>query len=90
MYVDMHVNTIICMHHSGENKGQKFVSRFYRIFCRLLIAVPLKMYSKFDNKKWILIGQMLKLVRKWPTDIFGTDHTYNVYRIYLIKHHSIY
>jgi len=50
---------------SGRNKGQKFVGHFFedRTFCRLLIAIPLKMYSKIG---WILVGQMLKLFIKWP------------------------
>ena len=36
---------------SGRNKDQKLVSRFLEnpTFCRLLIAVPLKMYSKFGR-----------------------------------------
>ena len=56
------------LYSSGRNKGQKLVGRFFedRTFCRLLIAIPLKMYSKFGQPKWILVGQMLKLVRKWP------------------------
>ena len=29
-------------------------------------AVQLKMYGKFGQSKWILVGRMLKLVRKWP------------------------
>ena len=29
-------------------------------------AVPLKMYGKFGQAKQILVGQMLKLVGKWP------------------------
>ena len=35
---------------SDRNKGQKLVGRFLKnwTFCRLLIADPLKMYSKFD------------------------------------------
>ena len=39
-----------------------------RTFCRLLIAIPLKMYRKFGCTKSILVGQMLKLVRsgQWP------------------------
>ena len=36
-----------------------------RIFYRLLVTVPLKMYRKFGQPKWILVGQMLKLVGKW-------------------------
>ena len=35
-----------------------------RIFYRLLIAVPLKMYRKYGRPKWILVGQMLKLFGK--------------------------
>ena len=53
---------------SGRNKDQKLVGRFLenQTFCRFLIAVPLKMHSKFSRPKWILVGQMLKLVGKWP------------------------
>ena len=43
--------TCYCMAslYSGRNKGQKLVGRFFKnqTFCRLLRAVPLKMYSKF-------------------------------------------
>ena len=31
------------------------------------------MYSKFGRSKWILVGQMLKLVGKWPAAISSTD-----------------
>ena len=33
------------------------------------------MYSKFGRSKWILVGQMLKLVRngQWPAAISSTD-----------------
>ena len=43
---------------SVRNKGQKLVSCFLenQTFCRFLIAVPLKMYSKFGQPKWILVG----------------------------------
>ena len=53
---------------SGRNKDQKLVGRFSenQTFCRLLIAVLLKMYSKFGRSKWILVGQMMKSVGKWP------------------------
>jgi len=52
--------------HSGGNKGQKLVGCFFedRTFFRLLIAIPLKMYSKIGRPKQILVGQMLKLVWK--------------------------
>ena len=40
-----------------------------RTICQLLIAVPLKMYSKFGQPKWILVSQMLKLAEKWPIAI---------------------
>ena len=54
--------TLVHMY-SGRNKIQKFVGHF----CRLLIAVLLKMYSKFGQRKWILlVGQISKMVRKWP------------------------
>ena len=48
-------------------KDQKLVGRFSedRIFYRLLTAIPLKTYGKLGQPKWILVGQMLKLVRKW-------------------------
>ena len=36
-----------------------------KIFCRLLITGPMKMYSKFGQLKWILVSHMLKLVGKW-------------------------
>ena len=38
----------LCVDHSARNKDQKLVSRFYedRIFYRLLITVPLRMYRK--------------------------------------------
>ena len=54
-------------YNSARNKDQKLVDHFYedRIFYRLLIAVPLKMYRKFGGPKQILIGQMLKLVGNW-------------------------
>ena len=54
--------------HTTRNEDQKLVCCFYeyRIFYRLLIAVPLQMYRKFGQPKQILVGQMLKLVRKWP------------------------
>ena len=64
-----YINSYIHTHtHSARNKDQKLVGRFFadRIFYWLLIAVPLKMYRKYGQLKWILIGQMLKLVRKWP------------------------
>ena len=53
---------------SDKNKGQNLVGHFLKIghFCRLLIVIPLKMYSKFGQPKWILVGQLLKLVGKWP------------------------
>ena len=41
-----------------------------RIFYRLLITVLLKMYRKYGQPKWILVGQMLKLVGKWPMAYF--------------------
>ena len=41
-------------------------------FYRFLIGVPLKMCSKFDQPKWILVSQMLKLVEKWPAAISST------------------
>ena len=54
--VGMYMMTIF----SDRNKGYKLVKN--RAFCRLLITVPLKMYSKFGQP----VGRMLKLVRKWP------------------------
>ena len=37
-----------------------------RTLYRLLIVVQLKMYSKLGQPKSVLVGQMLKLVGKWP------------------------
>ena len=53
---------------SVRNKSRKLVGYFWedRTFCRLSLPVPLKMYSKFGQPKWILVSQMLKLVGKWP------------------------
>ena len=55
-------------YYSARNKDQKLVGHFFedRIFYRLLIAVLLIVYRKFGRPKWILVGQMLKLVGKWP------------------------
>ena len=55
---------LLCMYvHSGRNKDQKLVSRFLEklTFYRLLIAVPLKMYSKYGRPNRSLIDQMVKL-----------------------------
>ena len=64
----LHFRRILRYSLSGRNKDQKLVGHFLEnpTFCRLLIAVPLKMYSKHGRPKWILVGQMVKLVRKWP------------------------
>ena len=53
---------------SARNKDQKLVSLFLKIwYCnRLLITVPLNIYRNYGRPKWILVGQMLKLVGKWP------------------------
>ena len=52
---------------SVRNKDQKLVSCFLEIWYvyRLVITVLLKMYRKYGQPKWILVGQMLKMVRKW-------------------------
>ena len=58
---------------SARNKDQKLVGRFLKtgyFIRRLLIVVPLRMYRKFGQPKWILVSQMLKLVRKWLTVLF--------------------
>ena len=51
-----HVVLSVVIHYlnSGRNKDQKLVGRFLenQTFCRLLIAVPLKMYSKFGRGFW--------------------------------------
>ena len=63
------------MVYSARNTDQKLVGCFlkigYNIFFRLLIAVPLKMYRKYGWSKWILVSQMLAMVRsgQWPTEI---------------------
>jgi len=52
------LDVALCYSSSGRNKGQILVGTF----CRLLIAIPLKMYSKIGQPEWILVSQMLKLV----------------------------
>ena len=54
--------------YSARNKVQKLVSRFLRIwyFNMSLITVPLKMCRKYGQPNRILVGQMVKLVGKWP------------------------
>ena len=37
-----------------------------------VFAVPLKTYRKYGWPKWIVVGQMLKLLGKWPTVISST------------------
>ena len=52
---------------SGRNKDQKLVGSFRRSDLAVghaIIALPLKMYSKFGQPEEILVGHMLKLVRK--------------------------
>ena len=53
---------------SARNKDQKLVGRFLKIeyFIGYFTAVPLQMYGKYGRSKSILLGQMLKLVGKWP------------------------
>ena len=48
----------LCVDHSARNKDQKLVGHFYedRIFYRLLISVPLRMYRKFGRPKQILVS----------------------------------
>ena len=62
----------LCMDHSARNKDQKLVSRFYedRIFYRLVIAVPLRMYRKFGQPK-ADFGQLNAKIGhgEWPTVI---------------------
>ena len=58
---------------SGRNKSQKLVRR--EDDCRLLTAVPLKMYSKFGQPQWTLVSQILKN-GQWPT-VTSTGY-YNV------------
>ena len=55
-------------------KGSEIGWPFFkdRKFCRLLIAIPLNMYSKFDQPKWILVGQMLTKNGQWPAAISST------------------
>ena len=58
----------VVMDHSARNKDQKSIGRFLKIgyFYRVLTAVPLNLYGKFGQLKWILLGQMMKSVGKWP------------------------
>ena len=48
----------LCVDHSARNKDQKLISHFYedRIFYRLLITVPLRMYRKVGRPKQILVS----------------------------------
>ena len=48
----------LCVDHSARKKDQKLVGHFYedRIFYRLLISVPLRMYRKFAPPKQILVS----------------------------------
>ena len=80
MSIVVHLDYLLSTH-SARNKDQKLVGCFFedRIFYRLLIiTVPLKVYRKYGRSKWILVGQMLKLVGKWPmADLFlalSTQH----------------
>ena len=58
-------NTYYC---SAGNKDQKLITCSFenRIFYRILIPVPLKMYRKLGRSKWILLSEMLKWFGKWP------------------------
>ena len=68
---DLCMSTYACI--SVRNKTQKLVGCFLenQTFFRILINVPLKMYSKFGQPKWILVGQMLKWPEngQWPAAI---------------------
>ena len=48
----------LCVDHSARNKDQKLVGHFYedKIFYRLLISVPSRMYRKFGRPKQILVN----------------------------------
>ena len=55
--------------YSARNNDQELVGHFLNIEYfrgRLFITIPLKMYRKYGRPKWILVRQMLKLIRKWP------------------------
>ena len=60
--------TNTCMHAQCQKQGSEIGWPCFedKIFYGLLTAVPFKMYWKFGRPKWILVGQMLKLVGKWP------------------------
>ena len=51
---------------SARNKDQKLVGCFFenRMFYRLLITVPLKMYRKYGQPKYILVDQVFKFCQK--------------------------
>ena len=63
MYTDRMVDTIPVPEIRIKNWSAIFEDK---IFYGLLTDVPFKMYGKFGRPKWILVGQMLKLVGKWP------------------------
>ena len=54
------ITQVLDVYISGRNKGQKLVGHFLEnwTFCGFLIAVLLKMYSKFGRPKWILVSQI--------------------------------
>ena len=60
--------TLFTRQSNARNKDQKLLGHFLKIryFTDYYIAVPLKMYWKYGRSKQILVGQMLKLVEKWP------------------------
>ena len=73
-----HIHEGIKIHNSsGRNNGQKLVGHFLKIehFCKLSIAIPLKMYSKFGRsakcRNWSENGQ-------WPTIISNTAIPYTM------------
>jgi len=76
---------------SGSNKGQKLVGCFCedRTFCRLLIIIPLKMYSKIGQPKWIWLVKCWNWLEnsQWPTVISSTGMHINseIRRTFLLQ-----
>ena len=64
-----HIHTQITYIHNTHPVMEIMVYEV-RTFYRLLIAVPLKMHSKIDWPKSIMVGQILKLVGKTMADCY--------------------
>ena len=82
------LNSVTSTYIGDRNKGQKLVGHFLKIghFYKLSIVIPLKMYSKFGQPKWILVseigqkmanGRLLFLALRIYTVMVYIDETVN-------------